>query len=189
MENVAFSEPPMMELIEGKVFMMSPRPRPSHNMIISHLTHIFEGYLWHKPCIVFSDGVDVYLDEQNHYIPDVMIVCNRDIIKPDAIYGAPDLVVEVLSPTTAKNDRSAKMRHYAAAGVKEYWIISPLSRSIEVYLQHDGTFELDDIYTDYPDWDLARMTDEERAEVKKQIKVSLYDDLYVNVADVFHKLL
>ena len=117
-----------------------------------------------------------------------MIVCNRDIIKQDAIHGAPDLVVEVLSPTTAKNDRSTKMRHYAAAGVKEYWIISPLSRSIEVYLLHDGTFELDDIYTDYPDWDLARMTDEERAAVKTQIKVSLYDDLYVNVTDVFHKL-
>ncbi len=188
MENAAFSEPPMMELIEGKVFMMSPRPRPSHNIILSHLTRIFENYLWDKPCIVFSDGVDVYLDEQNHYIPDVMIVCNRDIIKQDAIYGAPDLVVAVLSPTTAKNDRSTKMRHYAAAGVKEYWIISPLSRSIEVYLLHDGTFELDDIYTDYPDWDLARMTDEERAAVKTQIKVSLYDDLYVNVADVFHKL-
>ena len=89
MENVAFSEPPMMELIEGKVFMMSPRPQPSHNMIITHITRIFDNYLWDKPCVVFSDGVDVYLDEQNHYIPDVMIVCNRDIIKQDAIHGAP----------------------------------------------------------------------------------------------------
>lgn len=189
MENTALKEPPMMELIEGKVVMMSPRPLTSHNMVLTHISHIFEDYLWDKPCIPFSDGVDVYLDEKNHYIPDVMIVCNRDIIKPEGIYGAPDLVVEVLSPSTAKNDRGPKMRHYAAAGVKEYWIVSPLSRSVEVYLQHDGHFELDDIYTDYPDWELARMTDEERAEVKKQIKVSLYNDLYVNVADVFHKLL
>lgn len=62
-----------------------------------------------------------------------MIVCNRSIIHDDAIYGAPDLVVEVLPPSTTKNDRGPKMRHYAEAGVKEYWIVTPIGKTAESF--------------------------------------------------------
>lgn len=188
MDNLALREPPRIERINGKIVMMSPRPRINHNRVISNINHLFQAYLWDKPCEVFSDGVDVHLDDKNWFIPDVMIVCNHDIIRPDAIHGAPDLVVEVLSPSTASNDRGPKMRSYAKAGVRECWIVSPLSRCVEVYLNHNGTFEFDEAFTDYTDEDLADMSDEDRAKVHMEIKVSLYDDLFVSVRDIFHKL-
>ena len=188
MEEAAFKEPPWMELIDGKVCMMSPRPRPMHNSVINTLTILFGNYLWDKPCQLYSDGVDVYLDEKNHFIPDLMIVCNKDIIHPDAIYGAPDLVVEVLSPRTMKNDRTKKLEAYALAGVKEYWIISPLERSVEVYLQQGGKLVLDNVYSDVPDWEYEKMDPEDQAEIHREIKISLYDDLIIHVRDIFHKI-
>ncbi|MCI6100097.1 MAG: Uma2 family endonuclease [Selenomonas sp.] len=188
MENLAHIDPPPMELIDGNVVMMSPRPRPMHNTVISNLTRVFGNYLLDKPCRVYSDGVDVHLDEKNLFVPDVMIVCNQDIIKTDAIYGAPDLVVEVLSPSTARNDRGPKLQVYGRAGVREYWIISPLARTVEVYKNQDGTLVFDDVYADLPDEDLARMDEEDRKDIHMDIKVSLYDDLIVSVRDVFFKL-
>lgn len=118
--NVACKEPPRVERIEGKTYLMSPRPRVSHNRVAFRIAHIFANYLEGKTCVPFADGTDVHLDNENTYIPDAMIVCDRSIIKDDGIYDAPDLVVEVLSPSTMQNDRGPKMRHYAAAGVKEY---------------------------------------------------------------------
>ena len=117
-----------------------------------------------------------------------MIVCDRSKIKNDGIHGAPDLVVEVLSPSTMMHDRGPKMRHYAAAGVREYWLVQPMEKTIEVYLNHDGTFELDRSYAVYEDWEIARMTDEERAALLADIRVSLYDDLAIKVKDIFRDL-
>ena len=131
MENVAYSDPPRVERIEGKTYLMSPRPRGKHHRAAFNIAHIFEGYLKGKTCMAFDDGMPVYLDGENTYIPDAMIVCDRSIIRDAGIYGAPDLVVEVLSPSTMKHDRGAKMRHYAAAGVKEYWIVDPLAEAVE----------------------------------------------------------
>lgn len=188
MGEAAYKEEPWIELIDGKVFMMSPRPRPMHTDIAGNIYHLFQTYLWDKPCKVYNDGVDVYLDEKNHFIPDVMIICNKDIIHWNAVYGAPDLVVEVLSPRTEQNDRGKKMRAYARAGVKEYWLVSPLARSVEVYLLQDGTFVLDAVYHDIPDWESERMAPEDKAEIRTEIKVSLYDDLIIHVRDIFHKI-
>lgn len=131
------------------------------------------------------DGMDLFLDNENRYVPDAMIVCDRKKIKHDGVHGAPDLVVEVLSPSTGAHDRGAKMRHYEAAGVKEYWIVSPLGKTVEVYFNQNGRFELDEMYTLHEDWDLARMTDDERKAVKMEIPVSLYDSFCVRVADIF----
>jgi len=185
--NLAYREtnPPVAELIEGKIFLMSPRPLVQHNYVVTNVSRIFATYLMGKTCRAFSDGVDVYLNEKNHYVPDVMIVCDRSKIRADGVHGAPDLVVEVLSPSTAKNDRGAKLRNYAAAGVREYWIVSPLEKIVEVYWNHEGTFELEETYADYADWELARMTEEERAALPTEIPVSLYDDLRVSVKEIF----
>ncbi|MCI6284203.1 Uma2 family endonuclease [Selenomonas sp.] len=181
-------DPIPMELIDGKVVMMSPRPRLSHNRVVTRIAHIFEGYLEGKPCISYSDGADVYLDEKNHFIPDVMIVCNHDIIHEDAIYGAPDLVVEVLSPSTMNYDRGPKLEAYSRAGVREYWLVSPLARTVEVYLNHDGALAFDCVYEDVPDWELERMDADDRKNVHMDLKVSLYDDLIIPVRDIFYKM-
>ena len=185
MDNLAYKEPPRVELIEGKTYLMSPRPKLMHNRICVRIAHIFESYLERKRCVALGDGADVYLDDKNHYVPDAMIVCNRSILHEDAVYGAPDLVVEVLSPSTAKNDRGPKMRHYAEAGVKEYWIVTPIGKTVEVYYNHDGRFDIDAVYTDFSDHDLERMEDDDRKDVRLEIPVSLYEDFFVKVRDIF----
>ena len=188
MMNAAPEYPPRVEIIDGKTMLMSPRPMLRHHIVAGNIYCIFAEYLDGKLCAPFFGGVDVHLDDKNWFVPDVMIVCNHDIIKEDGIYGTPDLVVEVLSPSTMKNDRGPKLRAYAKAGVKEYWLVTPLSRTIEVYLKQDGELVLDEVYAEHSVWELDHMDPEDRAAVKMQIKVSLYDDLYVTVADVFQRL-
>ena len=103
----------------------------------------------------------------------------------ELVEGKTHLVVEVLSPSTAKNDRGPKMRHYAEAGVKEYWIVTPIGKTVEVYYNHDGRFDIDAVYTDFSDHDLELMNDDDRRDVRLEIPVSLYDDFHVKVKDIF----
>lgn len=174
------------ELIDGKAVAMSPRPLVSHNRIAGNLYALFWIYLRNRKCTPFSDGVDLHLTEKDIFIPDMMVVCDPEKIKPDGIYGAPDLVVEVLSPSTAKRDRTYKKDLYERCGVREYWIVDPTSRSIEVYLRKDGVFVLDEVYSVYPEALLGKMTEEERAAVPTKFKCSLYDDFEIALADVFY---
>lgn len=179
------------ELIDGKIFMMSPRPRVEHATVCTNIASEFRSYLKGKTCRAFCDGVDVFLDESNRFIPDTMIVCNPDIIKHDGIYGAPDLVVEVLSKTTAKNDRSKKKYTYAKYGVKEYWIVDTWSKSVEVYYNQDNWFVLDNIYYYLTDEEIAEnnnMSDNDIDKIKEytdSIKVSICDNLIVKLKDIF----
>lgn len=179
------------ELIDGKIFMMSPRPRVEHATVCTNIASEFRSYLKGKTCRAFCDGVDVFLDENNRFIPDTMIVCNPDIIKHDGIHGAPDLVVEVLSKTTAKNDRSKKKYTYAKYGVKEYWIVDVWSKSVEVYYNQDNWFVLDNIYYYLTDEEIAEnnnMPDNDIDKIKEyidSIKVSICDNLIVKLKDIF----
>lgn len=179
------------ELIDGKIFMMSPRPRVEHATVCTNIASEFRSYLKGKTCRAFCDGVDVFLDENNRFIPDTMIVCNPDIIKHNGIHGAPDLVVEVLSKTTAKNDRSKKKYTYAKYGVKEYWIVDVWSKSVEVYYNQDNWFVLDNIYYYLTDEEIAEnnnMPDNDIDKIKEyidSIKVSICDNLIVKLKDIF----
>lgn len=176
------------ELLDGEIVYMSPRPSTIHNIAISNISTIFNNYLKGKKCIPFSDGVDVFLDEKNNVIPDFMVVCNSDFVKNAGIYGAPDLVVEVLSPTTAKNDKGYKKKIYGKHGVKEYWIVDTNSKSVEIYLLENGILDLDTIYSIYPDYVLNKMIQEEKDKIVKQFKTSLFDDLLINIEDVFYRI-
>ncbi len=177
------------ELIDGQIVAMSPRPTSNHNRVAGNIFGIFWTYLRRRPCVPFSDGTDLYLNDKNRFVPDMMVVCDRSKIRGDGIHGAPDLVVEVLSPSTAKNDRKTKKDAYERAGVREYWIVSPVEKSIEQYLLEDGQLTLHQAYTTYPDWMLARMTDEERAAVPTSFQCSLFSDLDIALEDVFYGLL
>lgn len=179
------------ELIDGKIFMMSLRPRVEHATVCTNIASEFRSYLKGKTCRAFCDGVDVFLDENNRFVPDTMIVCNPDIIKHDGIHGAPDLVVEVLSKTTAKNDRSKKKYTYAKYGVKEYWIVDVWSKSVEVYYNQNNWFVLDNIYYYLTDEEIAEnnnMSDNDIDKIKEyidSIKVSICDNLIVKLKDIF----
>lgn len=187
--SLAYELEPREELIGGKIVAMSPRPAFNHNRVAFRIAHLFENYLRGKRCTVLPDGTDLYLTEDDNYIPDVMVVCDRDKIKTDGVHGAPDLVVEVLSPSTAKNDRFHKKSVYQHCGVREYWIVDPANRMVEQYLLREGELAMDAVYTIYPDWQLKQMKEEELAEVVTRFKCSLFDDFDIALEDIFTGLL
>ena len=192
--NLAYDErlyEPWEELIGGKVVQMSPSPTVSHNDIAGNIFNIFKNYLKGKPCRPFGDGTDLYLTEQDRYIPDGMIVCDRSKIQRNGVHGAPDLVVEVLSPGTARQDRREKKDVYERCGVREYWIVIPKARSIEQYLLEEGKFLLNRIYQWYPAYELDDMEPEDRAEAEAQMvfQCSLFPDLDIHLEDIFGDLL
>lgn len=187
--NLAYQEEIREELLNGKIVAMSPRPSTNHSRIAGNIFWIFRSYLDKKRCTPFADGVDLHLTENDTVIPDMMIVCDQDKIKGDGVYGAPDLVVEVLSPSTASRDRGYKKDLYARCGVREYWIVSPTEKSVEVYRLDGSDLTLYDVYSVYPDWMLKKMKEDERAAVVTRFKCSLYDDLEIALDDVFSGLL
>ena len=182
--NLAYQEEIWDEMLNGRIVMMSPRPVVNHNRIASKIYRILSDYLEGKKCEPFSDGIDLYLSKKDRFIPDGMIVCDPNKIKSRGVFGAPDLVVEVLSPSTAKNDRGYKKDVYAKYGVKEYWIAVPETKSIEQYLLTDGQLLLNEIYTIPPDY----FTEEECAEFVQEFRCSLYDDLLIKLADIFKRV-
>ena len=177
------------EIIDGQVYMMSP-VRFTHAIVAGNIYRIFSNYLKGKKCIAIPDGVKVEAanidtGNKNSLVPDCMIVCDRSKIKNDLIAGAPDLVVEVLSKSTMKIDRTIKKDAYENIGVKEYWIVSSSDKFIERYLLVDGKYDLEDVY--YLDEDYENFADDEGTVLPiTKIKVSLYDDLYVDLEDVFN---
>ncbi|MCI9392806.1 MAG: Uma2 family endonuclease [Oscillospiraceae bacterium] len=181
-----FREKVREELIGGEVFLMAPAST-NHVLVSGNVYSIFGNYLKGKKCVPFMDGVKVFLTEQDHFVPDMMVVCDWDKIKPDGIHGTPDLVVEILSPSTMRNDKTRKKEVYAKCGVREYWIISLGDKAVEQYLLRDGDLGLNSIYVLPPDWMPARMTEKEHAEVVTHFKCSLYDDLDINLEDIFYR--
>lgn len=176
------------ELIGGKVMMMSPAAT-NHVLISGNIHYLFTSYLKGKPCTPIPDGVTVYLTDEDHFVPDFMVVCDRDKLKEDGIYGAPDLVVEVLSPSTVKRDRTHKKDVYGKCGVREYWLVDPASKTVEVYRNTGTELVLQEVYAVYPDWMLPRLTESERAAVVTHFKCSLFDDLDISLDDIFSDLL
>lgn len=118
------------ELINDQLFM-SPAPSLSHQDVISALIAQFHNFIVKKKLgKVYPSPVDVFLNQKNAVQPDIVVVLNENssILKPDGIHGAPDLIVEILSPGTEDIDRGLKKRMYEKVGVKEYWIIDPSTK-------------------------------------------------------------
>ena len=193
MSNLAyqsdFYEKRKEELLDGKLVMMSPQPALNHMGIVGNIHNIFKNFLKGKPCSAFTDGVDVYLTKKDRVVPDVMIVCNRDILRHNGVHGVPDLIVEVLSPGTASRDKGYKKDLYERCGVKEYWIVTVESRSVEIYILKDGRYVLDNVYTKLPDYELEDMTEEEKSQVIYEFTTSLFPEMTVVLEDVFDKLI
>lgn len=183
------------EIINGKIYAMT-QPNIQHIRITKNIFRQFDRYLDGKQCEAFSDSLAVFYDEtnrKNYVIPDVMIICNRDIIRFNGAYGPPDLIVEVLSSSTAQNDRTLKKDIYEKIGVKEYWIVDINNRLVEVYLNKDGRFETDRFYLYLTDEEIAEnallpVDDRNKVDYIDSIKVSLYDDLYVKLKDIFNNV-
>lgn len=127
---------PRYQLIEGDL-EMAPAPNRYHQDISRNLEYILLDYLEENPIGKLYDApFDVYLDRHNVFQPDILFVSNarRSILTDAGAEGAPDFVVEILSPSTTDLDRISKHRVYARSGVQELWIIDPERKHIEIYL-------------------------------------------------------
>ena len=130
------------EVIDGDLYV-TPPPVIAHQRPASRLPVFVGAYLMAHPIEeLFVAPTGVVLDEFNGVQPDVLYVSNerRHLIGERGIEGAPDLVVEVLSPSTQARDRGIKQRRYAAAGVRQYWIVVPPTRTLEAYVLVDGSY-------------------------------------------------
>lgn len=186
--NLAYELEAWDEIIDGKVVLMSPRPMMNHIQTAGNIYRAFGNFLRGKHCRVFPDGTDLYLTDKDRFIPDVMVICDRSKVRDDGIHGAPDLVVEVLSPSSIKRDRVYKKGVYEKCGVQEYWIVNPIDKSVEVYLLENGVYQLDDAYCLAPDYWLNKLNDEERAELKTEIIPSIFSGLTVTLEDIFENV-
>ena len=146
MEQAVYKEEQKFETHNGKVFALASGT-VNHCQVIDNTVCVFKQYLRGKTCKVWSGGIDVHLTDKDCFVPDVTVVCDPKIITNDGIMGTPDLIVEILSPSTARYDRGYKKNVYENCGVKEYWIITIETRSVEVYLLQNRKLELDNIYS------------------------------------------
>ena len=130
------------EIIEGKVWSMSPAPNTIHQEISMFLSSEIYNFLKGKSCRVFAAPFDVRFTEfaQEHdediktvVQPDISVICDPNKIDKQGCLGAPDIVVEILSPSTAYKDESEKLTLYEKHGVREYWIINPKGEYIQIY--------------------------------------------------------
>ena len=181
-----FNNEPDYELIGGvKFYMAAAAPFVNHISIIISLAGIFGNYIKKKgiKAIPLSEA-DVYLSKKQHFRPDFCILCDLSKISTggERIYGAPDLVVEVLSKSTMDNDLGPKKAAYEEYGVKEYWIIDPWSKRIEVFHLVDGKFVFKGSYMEYSEEDYDY--DQIPPTIDK-IQVSIFDDLIVDVHEIF----
>jgi len=176
------------EIVDGVFVRMDPA-RTNHQYTMHNIWRILDRHLWGGKCRVLTDFF-VHFDENNMFVPDLIVVCNPEIITKDGVFGTPDLVVEILSPSTSKRDRGHKKSVYEKHGVKEYWIVDTKNRAVEVYTLRENGFELSNVYyADFPKRELERMSESERAAVTHTFKSSLFDDLTIDALEIFEDLL
>lgn len=141
------------ELIDGVAYLMAPAPTPVHQIIAFEIAHQIRNALQDKPCTVLVSPIDVRLpkpgqaDDQVDTVvqPDVLVVCDPAKIDPRGVKGAPDWLVEVLSPSTASHDQIRKRQVYEHAGVLEYWLVHPVDRVLTIYRLDQGRYGVPDI--------------------------------------------
>ena len=132
------------EVINGEL-LVTPAPGTAHQRVIAELNFQIAGFVRSRELgEVFFAPTDVVLSESDVVQPDILFISgNRaDIVKPRAIHGAPDLVVEIVSPSSVSRDRHSKLPLYERSGVREYWIVDPANRSIEVFILTENGYAL-----------------------------------------------
>lgn len=149
-----------LELIRGKIFKMSG-PNTAHQLVSGNIFAAFHTFLRRKTCRVFAAPYDIRLPFQNKtkdeeittvVQPDICVICDESKIEERGCCGAPDLVVEIISPGNTRKDVQTKYELYEEFGVKEYWIVHPTKKIITVHIQEEaGKFERGKRYTE-GDW-------------------------------------
>lgn len=165
------------ELIEGRAYNMTPAPSRSHQKISVALIDELFQYLKEKKCEVYHAPFDVRLpegDEEEGEIrtvvqPDIVVICDPSKLDEKGCKGSPDLVMEILSPSTASKDYITKLNLYEKNQVREYWIIHPIDKIVMVYrLSENGKYGRAEVYSE-----------------ADKVKVGIFDDLVVDLKGIF----
>lgn len=173
---LSWDEGVLAEIINGEVFLMAGAT-PRHQEISGELFAQLHNFLEGKRCKVYHPPIDVRLFEQDGddpedvdtvVQPDIMIVCDRSKIDHRGCKGAPDLIIEILSPSNHRHDQFVKLNLYQRAGVREYWIADPVNKSIQVFLLEDGRYSIKDFGTD-----------------KDILRVNVLEGCFIDLAKVF----
>ncbi|MFY8186821.1 MAG: Uma2 family endonuclease [Flavobacterium sp.] len=171
-----FSE--RVELIKGFIKKMSPAPSRNHQTVVKNIAVKLSSVLENKPCSFYFAPFDVRLPipsaKKNTTVvqPDLCIICDESKLDEQGCNGAPDLIVEILSPNNSKHDLDTKFRLYEESGVKEYWMVEPTQKMVLVYtLQNDCYIGLKPVSVD------------------ETINSPLFPDMKIEVADVFKNVL
>ena len=151
---LTWEENDRIEIINGEPVMMAP-PGTAHQLISFEIGRQLGNYLEGKKCRaipapfavrLFEKDGDSPEDVDTMVEPDISIVCDPSKLDKHGCKGAPDMVVEVLSPSTQRHDRLVKLALYQRAGVREYWIVEPETQTVQVFLQQDGSLHLHEVY-------------------------------------------
>ncbi|MDD5113146.1 MAG: Uma2 family endonuclease [Methylobacter sp.] len=142
------------ELIDGDAYLMAPAPDVAHQEVAGEIYHQVRLALKGKPCRALIAPVDVRLPKLNEaddridtvVQPDVLVVCDESKLDRRGVRGAPDWIVEVLSPSTASHDQIKKRQLYERHGVREYWLIHPVDRVLTVYILSNGEYGKPEFY-------------------------------------------
>ena len=156
------------EVFDGQIFYMAS-PSQDHQTISTELTTILNSYIKSSKgaCRVFHAPFDVKLSDTPLTIvqPDLIIVCDRDKLDGKRCNGAPDFIIEIVSPGNPADDYIRKLYYYKNAGVREYWIVDPRRKTVTV-----NYFEKNKLNIQYS--------------FDSTIKVNIYDNLYINFSDI-----
>jgi Uma2 family endonuclease len=169
------------ELIDGVPYNMSPAPIPNHQRISVELVRQIANYLIDKTCEVFDSPLDVRFpkgkkknDKEIFDVvqPDIIVVCDKDKIDEDkGCLGAPDIAIEILSPSTASKDTLKKRMLYEKNKVKQYWIVDPQEKEVYIYkLKNNDSYGTPELYTK-----------------SDKIKVEGFEGLEIDLSLVFRK--
>ena len=155
------------ELIDGQIYMMAP-PNRKHQTIARELFSSINSYIKSKGgfCESFFAPFAVFLnkDDTNYVEPDISIICDKSKLTDKGCSGAPDWIIEIVSPGSRRMDYFTKLFKYRTSGVREYWIVDSDRKRIIVY-----DFESEDT---------------EEYTFSESVKVCIYDDLYINFSDI-----
>lgn len=152
---LTWSEEERIEIINGEAFMMAP-PSRIHQEVSGELFRQLANFLEGKKCRVYPAPFGVRLFEQEGanpedvdtvVEPDISVVCDRSKLDDHGCKGAPDMLIEVVSPSSLRHDRLIKLNLYQRAGVREYWIADPVGNSVQVFLlDNDGSLRIHEVY-------------------------------------------
>ncbi len=147
-DYLKFSYDEMVEIIKGKIFKMSPAPTSTHQRVSRKLCTLIDNCLVNQKCEMFDAPFDVilplkgkdFMQSDRVVQPDIVVVCDPTKIKERGCFGAPDWIIEILSPHTTKKDLQDKFDLYEESGVYEYWIVEPRNQTVEVFVLDNNSY-------------------------------------------------